>query len=80
VVITEFIENLLRRLMRTDRDPSVGPKRDELGDRVHAQIGYVAPVNERQKLFVGKLVRRWAVKEGIRMPEVQEILDMLDVP
>lgn len=66
--------------MRRGPDPSVGPKRDEIGDRVHAQIGYVAPVTEQQKLFVGKLVRRWAVSEGMKMPEVQDILDMLDVP
>lgn len=61
-------------------DPAIGPKRDELGDRVLAQIGYIPPVNEDQKLAAGKMVRRWAVKQGMKMPEVQEILDMLNVP
>lgn len=63
-----------------DWDPAVGPKRNELQDRIVAQIGYVPPVSEEQKIAAGKIVRRWAVREGVKMPECQEILDMLDVP
>lgn len=62
------------------KDPGVGPKGDSMNLKAQSVLGGIQPVSEEDKLLAGKYVRRYAVREGLKMHDIQDVLDMLDVP
>lgn len=62
------------------KDPGMGPPRTDVANRSRFILGAVQPTTEEDKLEAGKYVRRWAVQQGLRMRDIQDMLDMLGVP
>lgn len=62
------------------KDPGQGPPRTDAASRSRFILGAVQATTEDDKLAAGKYVRRWAVREGHRMGDIQDVLDMLGVP
>ncbi len=62
-------------LQERPADPSVGPKRDEMGSRTEVLVLTKLPVTDDDRMAAAKYVRRWAVKNKIK--DWQEVLDAL---
>lgn len=43
-------------------------------------LNSVPPTTDEQKLDAGRYVRRYAVANGLKMSDIQDVLDALNVP
>lgn len=62
------------------KDPGQGPKGHDLTARAAMVMNSVPPTTDEQKLDAGRYVRRYAVANGLKMSDIQDVLDALNVP